>query len=399
MQEITDITEETEVRNMKTIYLDCSFGACARRLAGALSELTDQESFIRQISQAGLLGVRVTAEKAVRYGTAGTVLTASAEKTDALGRQEIIDMISSLRVEDSVKKDIREVYELLFDAYGHVQDAQGDDVCLHESGTMKEMAYIASVCLLMHMIAPERVLSSAVTAGSGYMESEQGIRPVPSPAAAYLLQGIPVSPGPCTGNKCTPAGAALLSHFVSDFNEAPVLVSEKAGYGMGKDRGTYSCVRAYLAESAPASSVTELVCSIDDQTAEDIGFAVTELFNAGALDVYTISIQMKKNRPGVLLTCMCRTADKDKMTALMFRHLTTIGIREYTCRRHALARSFREIDTGLGKIRIKHSEGFGTVREKMEFEDLAEIARRENMSLREVRDAAEKEENGKEEIR
>ena len=391
-------TTEKEVRNMKTIYLDCSFGACARRLAGALSELTDQESFIRKISQAGLQGVSVTAEKAVRYGTAGTVLTSSAEKTDALSQKEIRDAISLLTVEDSVKKDIREVYELLFDAYGHVQDAQDDSVCLHESGTMKEMAYIVSVCLLMHMIAPERVLSSPVSAGSGYTETEQGIQPVPSPAAVYLLQGIPVCANPCEGNRCTPAGAALLRHFADDFNASPVLVSEKAGYGMGKDTGAYSCVRAYLAESSPASSVTELVCSIDDQTAEDIGFAVTELFNAGALDVYTMSIQMKKNRPGVLLTCMCRTADKDRMIALMFRHLTTIGIREYTCRRHALARSFREIDTSLGKIRIKHSEGFGTVREKMEFEDLAEIARRQNMSLQEVRDAAEKEENGKEEI-
>ena len=213
-----------------------------------------------------------------------------------------------------------------------------------------------------------------------------GILPVPAPATAFLLQGIPFYAGRMQGELCTPTGAALLKHFVDSFEGMPTMITEKIGYGMGKkDFEAANCVRAFLGEAEDDGEVVELVCNIDDLSAENIGYAVDVLFAEGALDVYSTSVHMKKNRPGILFTCMCKSSDKEKMIALIFKHTTTIGIREYTCRRHALKRSFRTLENDLGKVTVKRSEGFGTVREKMEFEDLAKIANEKGMSLEEVK--------------
>ena len=134
-----------------------------------------------------------------------------------------------------------------------------------------------------------------------------------------------------------------------------------------------------------SDEVSELVCNLDDMTAEAVAFASEELFAAGALDVYTSGIGMKKGRQGTLFTCMCRTEDREKMLRLMFLHLTTLGIREYRCRRYKLIRSQHTVGTEYGDIRIKRSEGYGVLREKAEYEDLAAAARAHGVSLDQVR--------------
>lgn len=166
----------------------------------------------------------------------------------------------------------------------------------------------------------------------------------------------------------------------------PVMKTTAIGYGMGKkDFEAANCVRALLGETEDAGDfITMLECNLDDMSAEAVGFAQERLFAAGALDVYTMAAQMKKSRPGVVLYVMCCSEEKQKMVSLLFRHTTTLGVREQTYRRYTLSRTVDTVQTAYGKVRRKLSSGYGVSREKYEYEDVARIAREQGMSFAEI---------------
>ena len=300
------------------------------------------------------------------------------------GMAEIREIIDALPLNGRVKADVCAVFGEIAEAESHVHGAPVDAIHFHEVGSMDAVADIIAVCLLMDRIAPGKIACTPVHVGSGQVRCAHGILPVPAPATAYILRGIPTYGGSVRGELCTPTGAALLKHFVGSFGSMPIMTTEKIGYGMGnKDFEQANAVRVLLGESEDDSDeVSELVCNLDDMTAEAIAFA------AGALDVYTQGIGMKKGRQGVLFTCMCRREDREKMLRLMFLHLTTLGIREYRCQRYKLTRGMRSVETEYGPVRIKSSEGYGVFREKAEYEDLAKAAREHGVSLDRVRAAA-----------
>ena len=299
----------------------------------------------------------------------------------------ISHIIEHLNLPEEVKTDIVAVYRLIAEAESHVHGKTVEEIHFHEVGTADAIADIAGVCLLMYMVAPQKVIASPVHVGSGNVRCAHGILPVPAPATAYILQGLPIYSGVIKGELCTPTGAALLKHFVKEFKEMPVMRTSAIGYGMGKkDFERANCVRVLLGETEEnGGEVAELSCNLDDMTPEALGFVQEILFAAGALEVYTIPIGMKKSRPGILLTCMCRCNDKEKMVSLIFKHTTTLGIRESISKRYTLTRTMKEHDTPYGVIREKISEGYGVRRGKLEYEDLAKIAREQGMSLEEVK--------------
>lgn len=299
----------------------------------------------------------------------------------------ISHIIEHLNLPEEVKNDIVAVYRLIAEAESHVHGKTVEEIHFHEVGTADAIADIAGVCLLMHMIAPQKVIASPIHVGSGNVRCAHGILPVPAPATAFILQGLPIYSGDIKGELCTPTGAALLKHFVTEFKEMPVMRTSAIGYGMGtKDFERANCVRVLLGETEETGGeVTELSCNLDDMTPEALGFVQEILFAAGALEVYTIPIGMKKSRPGTLLTCMCRCNDKEKMVSLIFKHTTTLGIRESISRRYTLTRTMKEHETPYGVVREKVSEGYGVCRGKLEYEDLAKIAREQGMSLEEVK--------------
>ena len=299
----------------------------------------------------------------------------------------ISHIIEHLNLPEEVKNDIVAVYRLIAEAESHVHGKTVEEIHFHEVGTADAIADIVGVCLLMHMIAPQKVIASPIHVGSGNVRCAHGILPVPAPATAFILQGLPIYSGDIKGELCTPTGAALLKHFVTEFKEMPVMRTSAIGYGMGKkDFERANCVRVLLGETEETGGeVTELSCNLDDMTPEALGFVQEILFAAGALEVYTIPIGMKKSRPGTLLTCMCRCNDKEKMVSLIFKHTTTLGIRESISRRYTLTRTMKEHETPYGVVREKVSEGYGVCREKLEYEDLAKIAREQGMSLEEVK--------------
>jgi uncharacterized protein (TIGR00299 family) protein len=214
-----------------------------------------------------------------------------------------------------------------------------------------------------------------------------GILPVPAPATAYILKDVPIYGGGIKGELCTPTGAALLKHFATRFGDMPVMKTQAIGYGMGqKDFQTANCVRAMLGETTDKTDVVlELSCNVDDMTAESISFAMERLFEGGAHEVYTVPIGMKKSRPGTLIRVMCKEQDKEKIIGLLFKYTTTIGVREAVTHRYILNRKIETVQTPYGEVRRKVSSGYGVSRSKYEYEDLARIAKEQNISLDEVK--------------
>ncbi|MCM1568621.1 MAG: nickel pincer cofactor biosynthesis protein LarC [Roseburia sp.] len=312
------------------------------------------------------------------------------------GMHDIRHKIAQLHLPDKVKEDVLSVYRLIAEAESHVHGRPVEEIHFHEVGTADAIADIVGVCLLMEELAPDKVIVSPVHVGSGQVRCAHGILPVPAPAAAYLLRDVPTYGGRIGGELCTPTGAALLRYFASDFGDMPVMRVSRIGYGMGKkDFEQANCVRAMLGTVAEDTrQILELCCNLDDMTPEAVGFVQEELFAKGALDVYTTAVGMKKSRPGVLLTCMCRLGDREAMLQLIFRHTTTLGIRESVCNRYTLNRRERIGNTPYGTVRIKEAEGFGVRREKPEYEDLARIAREQRISLWEVSRLLEDKERG-----
>lgn len=410
---------------MKTLYLDCQMGAAGDMLTAALLELIpNADAFIEKMNSLGIPGVHFEREVAEKCGIRGSHMkvTIHGEEEEShdvhthghphehehhehfhhhhhdhehshahhhSGMHDIEHIVKDhLDLPEKVKEDVLAVYQLIAEAESHAHGKPVDEIHFHEVGTMDAVADITAVCLLMHMIAADEVYASPVHVGYGQVKCAHGILPVPAPATAYILKDVPIYGGSIEGELCTPTGAALLKHFVKSFGEMPMMKTEKIGYGMGKkDFAAANCIRAMLGESEERrDEIIELSCNVDDMTGEEIGFAMERLFEGGALDVYTIPIGMKKNRPGTLIRVMCSEEKKDEIIRLLFRHTTTIGLRQQKLSRYVLDRTVEEKTSGVGKIRIKNSSGYGTERKKYEFEDLARIAKEKNLSLKEVKD-------------
>ncbi len=291
-----------------------------------------------------------------------------------------------LQIPENVKEDILAVYGLIAEAESHAHGVPVEEIHFHEVGSLDAIADVTAVCLLMDRIAPGRVAVSPVHVGSGQVKCAHGILPVPAPATAYILRDVPVYGGSVRGELCTPTGAALLKHFADSFGDMPVMRVSAVGYGMGKkDFEAANCVRAMLGETQGGTdTMYELSCNVDDMTAEQIGFAMERCFEAGAPEVYTVPIGMKKSRPGTLLRVICREDQRDALVRCMFRHTSTIGIREMKTQRYVLDRRVEERQTPFGTVREKISEGYGVRRAKYEYDDLAAYAKARGLSLGEA---------------
>ncbi len=291
-----------------------------------------------------------------------------------------------LNVPDKVKDDILAVYGLIAEAESAAHGVDVDRIHFHEVGNKDAIADMAAVSFLMNLLKPDEVIASPVHVGSGQVKCAHGILPVPAPATAHILNGVPIYGGNIRGELCTPTGAALLKHFATGFGSMPLMSVNKTGYGMGKkDFEAANCVRIMLGETeGAADEIYELSCNVDDMTGEAIGFAMERLFEAGAREVFTIAAGMKKNRPGTLINVICDAGHKEELVRAMFRHTTTIGIRQARLDRYVLERRTETVETGYGPIRRKISSGYGVERTKYEYDDLAEIARKNKVSISEL---------------
>ena len=416
---------------MKTLYIECAMGAAGDMLTAALLDLLspeEQQAFLEQMNQL-LPGVQMQVHPAQKCGVEGLhvhVLVNGEEEHSHTHEHEhphdhvhehghdhphehehdhghhhatmawVEHTIQETGLPPEVKEQALEVYRTIAQAESAAHGCPVDQVHFHEVGALDAVADVTAVCLLLHILAPEKIVASPVHLGSGQVRCAHGILPVPAPATAYILQGVPAYTGTIRGELCTPTGAALLKTFAQSFGPMPVMVTEKVGIGVGsKDFEAANVLRVFWGtdaeqEQTKKDQIVELCCNLDDMTGEAIGYVCELLLEAGALDVYTAPIQMKKSRPAVLLCCLCHPSEQDKLTQLMLRHTTTWGVRANAMGRSVLATRIVPVKTKYGMIRIKQGTGYGVKKCKVEYGDMAAAAARAGVELARVEHAARK---------
>ena len=392
---------------MKTLYLDCAMGAAGDMLAGALLELMpDPAAALAELNAFGIPGVAYVRETLSKCGLAATHLSvmvegheessSSAQATEDKAHHhhehrtlaDVLHIIGHLKLEPSVREDVKSVYESLAAAESRAHGRDVGEIHFHEVGALDAIADIAAFCHLLRRLAPDRVVVSPVHVGSGTAVCAHGVLPVPAPATAFLLEGVPTySDGAVVGELCTPTGAALLKQFADVFGPQPLMTVRKIGYGAGrKDFLRANVVRAMLGESAADESgdgeIFELSFNVDDMTGEELAFASDRIFAAGARDVAFAPVVMKKGRPGQRVSVMCAAETRGEVVKAIFAHTSTLGVRETYCRRYTLDRMIETVALPDGStVRRKVASGYGVRRAKWEADDLAAFARTKGIPL------------------
>lgn len=326
------------------------------------------------------------------------------------GMEDIRSIINELPVPASVKENALAIYTRIASAESKVHGQPVSEIHFHEVGAMDAVADVVGNCFLLEAIGAERIVSSPVNVGSGSVRCAHGILPVPAPATAEILKGTEYYSDEIRGELCTPTGAAILTHFTDEIGARPRMRVDSVGIGAGtKDFPKANILRVFLGEAREISGaddgtqpegrdfqpaadeeifcdssddsqmdqICELSANIDDMTGEELGFAMERILEAGALDVYYTPIVMKKSRPAVKLSCLCRREKAKAMAEVIFRHTRTAGIRRQDFVRYVLQRESTERDG----LRVKSYRGYGVERSKPEYEDLAELARSRDGSL------------------
>ncbi len=410
---------------MKILYFECGMGAAGDMLTAALVDLyPDRESVVAELNALNIPGVEYCLTDSVKCGITGRHMDVIVngeregehdhhehdhhhdhhqhedhdhhhehdhEHTHTHSHTSLHDIehiIADLKLPEAVEKDAIAVYRELASAESEVHGVPITDIHFHEVGTMDAVADIVAVCYLINKLGADEIVSSPVNTGSGSVKCAHGVLPVPAPATARILRGVPMYSDGITGELTTPTGAALLKHFVRHFEDMPRITVDAIGCGMGKkDFPKANCVRAFLGEGKGSEDVVlELSCNVDDMTAEAIGYATERLLEGGAFEVYTVAVGMKKNRPGTLIRVICSPKKKDDLVRLIFKHTTTIGVRETVTYRNVLDREIKTYETPYGPVRVKYVTGYGVSRSKAEYDDLVRIARENDISLQEARD-------------
>lgn len=400
---------------MNILYLDLGMGAAGDMLTAALLDLLDkkeQQQVLDIINGLNLHDVRVRLDPAQKCGIIGSHFSVTVngeeesskdfeashhdhhehEHGDGHSHNSLADIlfhVNKLPVEEKVKEDIRNVYQLLAEAESKVHGTSIDNIHFHEVGSLDALVDITSVCILMDHLGVDKVYASPVHVGAGKVRCAHGVLPVPAPATAMILKDVPIYGGKIQSELCTPTGAALLRYFVDSFGDMPVMSVSSVGYGMGhKDFEVANCVRAMLGTVADKKDrVCQLSFNVDDMTPEEISFAMNLLMENGALDVFVVPVTMKKSRPGHLITVLCNDSGKHGIVADIMKYTSTLGIREEEVTRYTLDRHIETVESKYGPIRKKVSTGYGITKEKYEYEDLAKVARENNISLREVKNS------------
>ena len=407
---------------MNTLYLQCNMGAAGDMLTAALYELLpNREEFLHTLNHMGLPGVEFHAVPAQSCGISGTHMdvVVHGEREESLDHHhnndndhdhhhhhdhehehghehhhhhhhttlhDVEHLIGHLNLPAPVLEQARAVYHRLAQAESKAHGVEVDLVHFHEVGALDAVADVAAACYALYLLHPDEVVVSPVHVGSGMVHCAHGLVPVPAPATAHLLEGVPCYGGDIQGELCTPTGAALLTTFATRFGPMPPMVLEHTGYGMGKKEfPAANCVRAMLGRTQETGGeILELVCNLDDMTPEALSFACQRLLEEGALDVYTLPGCMKKGRPGWQLVALCDPAHKDPLIHQVFALTSTTGLRVRTCEKHVLDYTITTRETPYGPVRVKKAQGYGVRRSKPEYEDMARIAREHKITLKQI---------------
>ena len=299
---------------------------------------------------------------------------------------------SGLSVE--AKERAIHLFERLAEAEGAIHDLPVEKVHLHEVGAIDSIIDIIGAVHGLEQLAANRIVSSPLNVGGGTVRCAHGVFPVPAPATARLLAGVPIYSGEVQMELVTPTGALIVTEYAESFGPLPAMTIDRIGYGAGdRDPKEHPNVLRLLVggaeRSAQVHAVVEMTCEIDDMNPQLFGPVMDHLLAAGALDVYFASVQMKKGRPGTLVTVLARPGDREKLSAILFSETTTIGVRYQEMKRECLDREMRTIETPVGAIRFKIASRAGRVlNASPEFDDCARLAAEKGLSIKDVQTIA-----------
>jgi uncharacterized protein (TIGR00299 family) protein len=382
---------------MKTLYFDCFAGASGDMILGALvaagvspQELKDQLSLL------GVSGYAIDFETVNRAGISATharVQTAPEHAHRHLS--DILKIIYDSRLSGPVKDRAAKIFSRLAEAEARVHNEPIEKIHFHEVGALDAIIDVVGAAICFDLLGIEHFVSSALHVGSGMVDMDHGRFPVPPPAVTELLKGAPFYSTETKGELLTPTGAAIITTVCAEFGVVPQLKLEHTGYGAGtREYEKFpNVLRVLIGETADVQGhdrkLWMLETNVDDMSPQVFGHVMERAFELGALDCYFTPIQMKKNRPGVLLSLLCAATERDKLQDLLFSETTTLGIRSYEVERRALERRTVRVETQYGPIDVKVAQLNGHILKEMpEYEQCRQAARDANVPLRIVEDAA-----------
>lgn len=398
---------------MKLLYFDCFSGAAGDMILGALVDAgLPLETLKHALGTLGVEGCAVSADRVVRCGISATKFRVHEEELVAPGAPgaggghaathrhfhlaTIKTRIDQSALSDAGKARAKALFDRLAEAEASVHNTTLDKVHLHEVGALDSIIDIVGAVFALEWFAADRIVVSALNVGSGTVKTAHGLYPVPAPATLRLLGDAPIFGSAIACELLTPTGALLLSEYASSFGPMPPMRVDRVGYGAG-DRdldGTPNVVRVVLGTAAPeraARRVAVVQCEIDDMNPQIFGALMDRLYAAGALDVLYAPVQMKKNRPGTLMTIVAQPADREALVDLVFRETTTIGVRYSEMARECLDRETVVVETPLGSVRFKVARrGEVVLNAQPEFDDLVQLAGHHNRPVKEVQAVAAK---------
>jgi uncharacterized protein (TIGR00299 family) protein len=398
---------------VKIAYFDCFSGLSGDMALGALLDAGLPLADLRSALGGLALGdAHVHAKKVLRAGVSATKFTVHAHKHDQHSHDhethhhdhgehhhdhgehrslpEIFRLIDQSSLTPSARDRAKAMFQRLAEAEASIHQMPVDRVHLHEVGAIDSIMDIVGIAFAMEWVGADRVVCSPLNVGGGMVHSAHGLFPVPAPATVKLLGTAPIYSGNVQKELVTPTGALIATEFAASFGPIPSMTVEQVGYGAGDrdDPSTPNVVRVLIgqtAERAAGERVTVVECEIDDMNPQIFGVAMERLYAAGAVEVFYVPVQMKKNRPGTLLTVIVPPEKLAAITDVIFRETTTIGLRHYEAERECLAREIVSVETPLGPVRFKVSRRDGRiVTATPEFDDCARLATANQLAVKDV---------------
>src|SRR5687768_432570 len=382
---------------MKTLYFDCFAGASGDMILGAMVAAGVDPNYLReQLALLHVDGFSINFETVNRSGLSATyarVETAHEHKHRHLS--DIKQIIEASGLSEPVKQRAVQIFTRLAEAEARVHNEPVDHVHFHEVGALDAIVDVVGAAICFDYLKIDRFVCSPLHVGSGMVQMAHGRFPIPPPAVAELLKGVPFYSADVKGELLTPTGAAIITTVCCDYGPIPRIKTDRTGYGAGTRQyeNFPNVLRVLIGDTQVDDAASErlwmIETNLDDVSPQILGHVMDRAFEAGALDCYFTAIQMKKNRPGVLLSILCHPDDRERFMQLLFAETTTLGLRSYEVARRALQRSVVRVETQYGPIDVKVAQLNGHIFKDMpEFEQCREAALRAGVPLRDVEDAA-----------
>jgi hypothetical protein len=383
---------------MRTAYFDCFSGISGDMSIGALIDAGLSFEVLRaQLAMLNVPGYELAIEKVKKHGITGTKFHVHVQ-SPGLHHRRLRDIAAILQASDldsHLQERALAVFTRLAEAEATIHHTTPDEIHFHEVGAIDSIVDITGTIIGLHELGVQRVLASTVNVGAGFVQAAHGVLPVPAPATAELLKGVPTYARGQDGELTTPTGAALLATLATGFGSLPAMCVEQIGYGAGTKDLPHApnLLRVFLGEDSTrgdADLITVLEANLDDMNPEWFEHAQEQLFTQGALDVFYTPIFMKKNRPATKLTVLCESGAIDAIVDTLFRETSTFGVRTYEVRRQKLQRFAQTVDTPYGPIAVKVGQWRGQIVQiSPEYESCRQAARRCGVPLKEIYQAAE----------